>query len=129
MFGHLLLGDRKFSKWTLNTTWLPMNVQIPCMLSLRLVSKSEMSQTPQLMGFLESSRRYYLYLNFLGSPTNQINNCPHRQLFHRILFHFLILFHVFEARKMKQLAVGTVCVNSTTPVYKSEKPLLWRARN
>ena len=36
--------------------------------------------------------------------------CLQRQLFHRILFHFLILFHGFEARKMKGLAVGTVFI-------------------
>ena len=45
---------------------------------------------------------------------NEINirkqYCPHRQLFHRILFHFLILFHSFETRKMKELAVGTVLI-------------------
>ena len=29
---------------------------------------------------------------------------------HRILFHFLILFHDFEGRKMKQNAVGTVII-------------------
>ena len=31
---------------------------------------------------------------------------------HRILFHFLILFHDFEGRKMKQNAVGTVYLTS-----------------
>ena len=30
---------------------------------------------------------------------------------HRQLFHFLHLFNGFEARKRKQLALGTVCKN------------------
>ena len=35
---------------------------------------------------------------------------------HRILFHFLILFHDFEGRKMKQNAVGTV-LYAYMPIY------------
>ena len=37
--------------------------------------------------------------------TGQIKE-NHRQLFHRILFHFLILFHVFEPPKLKQMKEG-----------------------
>ena len=32
--------------------------------------------------------------------------CPHRYIFHRILFHFLILSHVFAPPKMKQFEEG-----------------------
>ena len=48
---------------------------------------------------------------------------------HRILFNFLILFHHFEGRKMKQNAVGTVYVMLTKFVNRTLKPsyLLWQA--